>query len=111
MAKLTRRRRPKSRASYNWLPENDRPVYLDELKLDGFRYPLEQGRMFKCNTQTTLDGRGWWKVLNIEEWPDGRIEINAWWTSTNLKHPRMRAQHRACRPSQVKHITKEVRNK
>ena len=102
---MRKRKGRKPNTRYGWLPEEQRPVKLDKLKLDRFRYPLEQGRIFKCDPTTTLDARGWWKVVSIEEWPDGRIEINAWWRSTKLPTPRMKAQHRACRPDQIKHIT------
>ena len=108
MAKLTRRKRAKSGPRYPWLTPEERPVTLDTFKIDGFRYPLEVGRVFRAND---YDGRarGYHTVRKIEQWPDGRVEISSWWTSTRLINARTKAQWHTKLPESVVAITREVR--
>ena len=108
MAKLTRRKRAKPRGAYHWLPEDKRPIHLESFKIEGFRYPLEAGRVFRAKD---YDGRarGYHTVRYIEQWHDGRIEIATWWMSTRILTPRSKGQFETKRPEQVTAITKEVR--
>lgn len=108
MAKLTRRKRAKPNVAYHWLPEDKRPVRLESFKIEGFRYPLEAGRVFRAKD---YDGRarGYHTVMYIQELHDGTIEIHTSWRSTRLLTPNSKAQLECKRPEHVTAITKEVR--
>ena len=108
MAKLTRRKKAPTNEPYHWLPEDKRPKELDELKLEGFRFPLEKNRVFKVNTRLKSNSRGWWKVVNIMEWPDGHIDVNAHWSTSRYYSEKSHSMFRACSPDQIKSITKDV---
>ncbi len=61
--KVTRRKKSsKPREEWAHLPVEKRPVILDELKVKGFRYPLERNRVFKVNANKRHAGRGWVEV-------------------------------------------------
>jgi hypothetical protein len=108
MAKLTRRKRVKSKGAYRHLPEDKRPVILESFKVEGFRYSLEVGRVFRAKD---YDGRarGYHTVMYIQQLHDGTIEIHTSWRSTRLLTPNSKAQLETKRPEQVTAITKEVR--
>ena len=108
MAKLTNRKKAKPQEAYHWLPEEERPIELESLKLEGFRLPLEKDRVFKVNTRMKTNARGWWKVTTIEQWPDGTICVNAWWSTSRHYSEKAHAMFRACFPEEIKSITKDV---
>ena len=108
MAKLTNRKKEKPQEAYHWLPEEERPIELESLKLEGFRFPLEKDRVFKVNTRMKTNARGWWKVTTIEQWPDGTICVNAWGATSRHYSEKAHAMFRACFPEEIKSITKDV---
>jgi len=79
---------------------------VDSLTLEGKRYPLEAGRIFRCHGQ-----RGYYKVQYIaqDRKDHDKYEIHCWWQSTKLATPTMRGELRCVRPEHVKNITGEVR--
>ena len=107
--KITKRKKSsKVREEWAHLPVEKRPVILDELKVKGFRYPLERNRVFKVNANKRHAGRGWWKCKRIIQWPDGLIEIDAIYQNTEHRNSRTIISMRACELSDVKSITKRV---
>ena len=108
MAKLTNRKKAKPQEAYHWLPEDQRPKELDELKLEGFRFSLVKDRVFKVNTRLKTNARGWWKVVSIYEWPDGHIDVNAYWSTSRHYSEKAHSMFRACTPEQIKSITKDI---
>ena len=79
---------------------------VDSLALEGKRYPLEAGRIFRCHGE-----RGYYKVKYIMQMVEDndKYEIHCWWQSTKQATPTMRGELRCVRPDKVKNITGEVR--
>jgi hypothetical protein len=50
---------------------------LDEFPIPGKRYPVREGYWLKVKGRT-----GEFKVMRIDEWPDGRVEVLTWWNSS-----------------------------
>lgn len=78
---------------------------IDELPIEGKRYPLERGRLIKVANE-----RGWYKVKSIMQMRDDdtKHEIHCWWQSTKLMMPHTKGEFRTIRPEHVKHITGEI---
>jgi len=74
-----------------------------ELKVDGRRYALEAGRMFKVRGSGNA---GVWKVKRILVWEDGYAEVVAWWVQAWGQ--KQSAQWRACRVDQISKISRVV---
>ena len=72
---------------------------VDSLALEGKRYPLEAGRIFRCHGQ-----RGYYKVQYIaqDREDNDKYEIHCWWQSTKLATPTMRGELRCVRPEIVR---------
>lgn len=87
----------------------DRPVspyernweQVESLPLEGKRYPLQYGRLFKVQHQ-----RGWFRVHKIyqNKQDPTHYEVHAWWRDKKL-FTQGRAMWRFVRPEQIKHIT------
>ena len=52
-------------------------------KVEGKRYPLEEGRRFKVKGR-----KGIFKVVRLDAWPGGYVEVLCWWVSSaTALHP------------------------
>ena len=71
--------------------------------VEGKRYPLEAGRVFKYAGK-----RGFYKVKRLKEWPDGSVEALCWWASSKDKAP-LCAEWRTVRVDDPAKITKIFR--
>jgi len=102
--KLTKRNRKKYKSepsAYELMWQR-----VDSLALEGKRYPLEAGRIFRCHGE-----RGIYKVQYIVQNREDneKYEIHCWWQSTKQATPTMKGELRCVRPEHVKNITGEIR--
>lgn len=77
---------------------------VDSLVLEGKRFPLEQGRLFKVRNQ-----RGIYRVHQIYVCKDDSelVEIHAWWRDKRL-FTGGKAHWRFVKPENIKRILKDV---
>tara|TARA_R100001463_G_scaffold4829_4_gene17244 strand:- start:4389 stop:4658 length:270 start_codon:yes stop_codon:yes gene_type:complete len=77
---------------------------VDSLSLEGKRFPLEQGRLFKVRNQ-----RGIYRVHQIYVCKDDSelVEIHAWWRDKKM-FTGGKAHWRFVKPENIKHILKDV---
>lgn len=102
--KLTKRNRKKYKSepsAYELMWQR-----VDSLALEGKRYPLEAGRIFRVKGE-----RGIYKVQYIVQnrEDNDKYEIHCWWQSTKHSTPTMKGELRCVRPEHVNNITGEVR--
>ena len=87
-----------------WMGYYKRYEQVDTLRLEGKRFPLEKGRLFKVRNQ-----RGIYRVHEIYVCKDdsGLVEIHAWWRDKKL-FAGGRAFWRFVNLTDDKHILRDV---